>query len=180
MQVAAICGSLRRESRNQILLETVRERAVAFGLEIVQVPIADFGLYNQDLEAEWPEAVVEAKRVIQSCTCLLLVTPEHNYSIPGVMKNAIDWLSRPFDNPTLYHRPVAFMGASNGYMGTERAQLALRQMWHAFDAPVFSAASLTVPFVQRKIENGRITDEDTLKRIDKYLAAFAEWAGRYA
>ncbi len=180
MRIAALCGSLRTGSYNQALLEAAIERGAAQGLEIVQAQIREFPLFNQDLEADPIPAVAEAKRIIQSADAILLVSPEANYSVPGVLKNAVDWLSRPFRDPTLIGRPMAVIGASTGYMGTIRAQLAWRQMWHFFNAPVFSGAEFVLPMAASLIdEDGRLSDTATLERLDAYLAALAEWVARY-
>lgn len=178
MRVAALCGSLRSGSYNQALLDTAIERAPGFGITIEQAAIDDFGLFSQDRENDPPAQVVDARRIIASSAGLLLVTPEHNYGVPGVLKNAVDWLSRPMADSSLRGRPMALMGASTGYMGTMRAQLAWRQMWHFFDAPVFSGAELTVAFAARSFEGGRLTDTETLERLDNYLAALGGWLER--
>jgi chromate reductase len=178
MRVSALCGSLRSGSFNQALLDTAAERGAEHGLEIVQASIREFPLFNQDREAEPLPPVVEAKRIIQDSACLLLATPEHNFGVPGVLKNAIDWLSRPKGDPTLDHRRLALMGASTGYLGTMRAQLAWRQMWHYFHAPVFSDAEMTLSFAAQKVRDGRVVDQQALEMLDHYLAAFAAWLDR--
>lgn len=178
MKVAAVCGSLRAGSFNQALLNTAIDRAPLFGLAIVQARIDEFGLFNQDHEAAPPAQVLSAKRIIGEADCLLLVSPEANFGVPGVLKNAVDWLSRPHGDPTLNGRPMAVMGASTGYMGTERGQLAWRQMWHFFRAPVFSEVELTVSFAASKVADGRIVDAETIERLDAYLERLAGWLGR--
>jgi chromate reductase, NAD(P)H dehydrogenase (quinone) len=176
MRVSAICGSLRTGSYNQALLDAAILRAPAHGLEIVQVDISGFPLFSQDLEKDAPRQVLAAKEVVQSSECLLLVTPEYNFGIPGVLKNAVDWLSRPFRDPTLRERPMALMGASIGYMGTMRAQLAWRQMWHFFRQPVFPGPELTVAFAAKAVdESGVLTDPTYLGLLDTYLEALAVW-----
>lgn len=180
MLVSAMCGSLRNGSYNQALLDAAKERAWKHGLEIVQVDISRFPLFNQDLEhPAFPEAVDEAKRIIRASECLLLSSPEHNFGVPGVLKNAIDWCSRPAGDPTLMHRPMAVMGASTGYMGTERGQLAWRQLWHYFRAPVFSEVELTVSFAAKTVDaDGRFVDETYLTKLDTYLDELRIWLER--
>jgi len=178
VRVSALCGSLRKGSYNQALLDTAIERAPGHGLEIVQASIAGFPMFSQDIEADPFPRVVAAKEIIRSSQCLLLVTPEHNYGVPGVLKNAVDWLSRPFGDPTLRGRPLALAGASTGSMGTMRAQLAWRQMWHFFRAPVFSDAELTVSFAASRFGDGRLTDEEMLAQLDRYLDALHGWLER--
>ncbi len=178
MLVSALCGSLRKGSYNQALLDTAVERGREHGLEIVQAPIAGFPLFNQDLEKDPPQDVVAAKQIVRSSQCLLLSTPEHDYGVPGVLKNAVDWISRPFGDPTLTGRPMALMGASTGYMGSMRAQLAWRQMWHFFHAPVFSDAELTVSFAASRFKDGRLVDEEMLEQLERYLTGLGAWLAR--
>jgi chromate reductase len=177
MLVSAMCGSLRTGSYNQALLQAAIEHAPSHGLEIVQVDISRFPLFSQDHEKTgFPAQVLAAKEIIQSSACLLLVTPEHNFGVPGVLKNAVDWASRPFGDPTLSGRPMALMGASTGYMGTIRAQLAWRQMWHFFRAPVFTGAEMTVAFAAKAVDaDGRLADEMYLGVLDDYLEALHTW-----
>jgi chromate reductase len=163
MRVSAICGSMRAGSFNQALLDTV------------QVAVDGFPLFCADRESDPPEDVLAAKELISSTSCILLVSPEHNYGVPGMLKNAVDWLSRPSGDPTLRKRPMAVMGASSGYMGTVRAQMAWRQMWHYFGQPVFSGAEMFLSFAAHAVEDGRVTDPGSLERLDDYLQRLAEW-----
>jgi chromate reductase len=177
MRIAALCGSLRRGSYNQALLNAAIERGGRFGLEIVQAPIDAFPLFSQDRELQPPAEVLAAKELVRSACLLLLVSPEANYGVPGVLKNAIDWLSRPKGDPTLFGRPMAVMGASTGRMGTVRAQMAWRQLWLFFHADVFTDVELTVPFAASLVDaSGRLTDAETLERLDQFLAALGPWA----
>jgi chromate reductase, NAD(P)H dehydrogenase (quinone) len=177
MRVSALCGSLRSGSFNQSLLRAAREAAPACGLEIVQADISAFPLFNQDMEKTgFPPEVDAAKEVVRSSDCLLLVSPEANYGVPGVLKNAVDWLSRPYGDQTLFARPMALMGASTGYMGTVRAQLAWRQMWHFFRSPVFSGAELAVSYAAQAFDSeGRLTDPVAQERLGVYMRALGEW-----
>jgi NAD(P)H-dependent FMN reductase len=179
MRVSAMCGSFRKGSYNQSLLSAAIAHAPAHRLEIVQADISQFPVYSQDLEAEgFPEAVLEAKALVQSSSCLLLVTPEYNHGVPGALKNAVDWLSRPPKDDTLRARPMAVMGASTGYMGSIRAQLAWRQMWYWFACPVFSGAELTVSFAAKAVdESGLFVDPNHLAALDHYLETLAGWLG---
>jgi len=176
MDIAALCGSLRSGSYNQALLETAIVRGERFGLHIVQVSIEGFPAFSQELESNLPAPVVAAKELVSSADCVMLVTPEYNHGVPGVLKNAVDWLSRPFGDLTLRHRPMALMGASTGYAGSLRAQLAWRQMWYFFDAPVFSVAEMTLSFAARMVgQNGLVVDPGALERLDLYLEKLAQW-----
>jgi chromate reductase, NAD(P)H dehydrogenase (quinone) len=173
-----MCGSRRKGSYNQKLLNNAIERAPE-GLEIVQIPIRDFPFFDQDEEADPPRAVRDAKALIQSADCVLLVSPEYDFGVPGYLKNAVDWLSRPFGDPTLVGRPMAVMGASTGYMGTIRGQLHWRQSWYFFRAPVFSEAELTIAFSKEAFdEAGRLVNERYVETLDRYLATLLDWLAR--
>jgi chromate reductase len=173
-----MCGSFRRGSYNQLLLDNAIARAPG-NLEIVQVDITAFPFFNQDEEHEPPQAVRVAKDTIQACDCVLLVSPEYDYGVPGYLKNAVDWLSRPFGDPTLVGRPCALMGASTGHMGTIRGQLHWRQSWYFFKAPVFSEAELVVAGAASVFDaDGVLVDERTLASLDHYLATLTDWLER--
>jgi chromate reductase len=174
-RVAALCGSRRQGSYNQSLLDTLIERA-PLDLEIVQVDIRDFPFFSQDDESDAPAVVLDAKALIQSCQCVLLVSPEYDYGVPGYLKNAVDWLSRPFGDPTLVGRPMAVCGASSGRMGTIRGQLHWRQSWYFFKAPVFSEAELAVALAGEVFDaNGRLVSGPAEQMIDHYLATLLSW-----
>lgn len=177
-RVAALCGSFRKGSYNQKLLDNAIARAPE-GMVIEQVDITAFPFFSQDLEDDVPEAVLAAKKAILATDCLLLVSPEYDYGVPGYLKNAVDWLGRPFGDPTLRGRPMAIMGASTGYMGTIRGQLHWRQSWYFFKAPVFSEAELTVSFARDAFdEDGVLVNEQYAKNIDHFLAQLADWLVR--
>lgn len=177
MRVSALCGSLRTGSYNQALLDAAIAGGEAHGLEIVQGDISGFPLFSQDLEASgYPPQVDEVKRLIRSSECLLLVTPEHNYGVPGVLKNAIDLLSRPYGDPTLTGRRLALMGATTGYYGTLRAQMAWRQVWHFFKGPVFEGVELAVAGARDAFdEGGHLVSERYAATLETYLEALAAW-----
>jgi len=177
-RVAAMCGSRRREGYNQKLLNSATRRAPV-GLEIVQVDIREFPFFDQDEESNPPAAVLDAKALIQSTDCVLLVSPEYDYGVPGYLKNAVDWLSRPSGDPTLVGRPMAVMGASTGYMGTLRGQLHWRQSWYYFKAPVFSEAELTVARAADAFdESGELVGEPYVETLERYLATLLDWLER--
>ena len=177
-RVAALCGSRRTGSYNRMLLGALIERAPD-GLEVVQVDIRDFPLFDQDEESDPPPAVLDAKALIQSCECVLLVSPEYDFGVPGYLKNAVDWLSRPFGDRTLVGRPMAVCGASTGYMGTIRGQLHWRQSWYYYKAPVFSEAELTVSFAAAAFDAaGRLVDETHRQNADHFLSTLLDWLVR--
>ncbi len=177
-RVAALCGSFRKGSYNQMLVDAIIERSPE-GLEVFQVDIAGFPFFSQDLESDPPPSVLTAKAAIQSADCVLLVSPEYDYGVPGYLKNAVEWLSRPFTDPTLLGRPMAVMGASTGHMGTIRGQLHWRQSWYFFKAPVFSEAEVTVANARDAFdERGRLVSEVYQEMIDHYLELLLDWLER--
>lgn len=178
VRVAALCGSRRKGSYNQKLLRNVIERAPD-GMEVFQVAIREFPFFDQDEESDPPKAVLDAKAAIQSADCVLLVSPEYDYGVPGYLKNAVDWLSRPFGDRTLVGRPMAVMGASTGYMGTIRGQLHWRQSWYFFRAPVFSEAELTVASSAEAFDaEGTLINERYLATLDHFLLTLKDWLER--
>lgn len=179
MHVAAICGSLRRGSYNRLLLHAAIERAPE-GLTFEEVAIRDFPPYDEDVAAEgFPEVVTAAKQRIQAADGLLLVTPEYNFGVPGVLKNAIDWLSRPYTDRTLRGKPIGVMGASTGWAGTVRAQMALRQTFTFLISPVFDGHTLHVSMAASAFDaDGRLVNAGHVENLDTYLVRFAAWLDR--
>lgn len=138
--------------------------------------------YNGDVEAKGDPAPVAAfKRAIKESDALLIATPEYNYGIPGVLKNAIDWASRPPRKSVLNGKPVAIMGASPGGGGTARAQLALRQSFVFTQTYALLQPEVLVPRAHEKFNaDGRLEDEPTRQFVRQLLDALAEWAQRFA
>src|SRR5215470_13926892 len=127
LHVLGFAGSLRKTSFNRGLLRAAVDAAPA-GMEIETFDLTPIPSYNADVEEKGlPAPVAEFKEKIRAADALLIATPEYNYSVPGLLKNAIDWASRPSNQSPLQKKPAALMGASGGQMGTARAQLALRQ-----------------------------------------------------
>ena len=179
MRVVAIAGSLRRESCNQRLLEAAASLSPA-GMEIRVVrELGSIPLYDADLEhhsAGGPLAVRKLREAIAAADGLLIATPEYNHSFPGVLKNAIDWLSRPGPAEALTGKPVAIIGASSGQWGTRLAQAALRQVFYATESRVLPAPALYVSASERLFDsNGRLNDQETRDRLGALLKAFGNW-----
>lgn len=180
--IIGIAGSLRRGSYNAALLRAAVELAPA-GLTIEVASIREFPLYDADLEAGQgiPAPVAAVKERIAATDGLLLVTPEYNNSIPGVFKNAIDWLSTPpKDLPRLFGgRPVALMGATPGRGGTLLAQAAWLPVLRALGAELWTGGRVQVSGAAKAFdEGGRLVDEATRATVAKYLAGFAEFVAR--
>ena len=125
VRILGIAGSLRRESYNRAALRTAIE-LVPEGASIETFELDGIPGFNQDEEQNPPAKVTELKKRIREADAILIVTPEYNYSIPGVLKNAIDWASRPYGDSAWNGKPAAIMGASVGAIGTARAQYHLR------------------------------------------------------
>lgn len=178
--VCGIAGSLRTGSLNRALLRATRELAPA-GMEIrIFDGMADIPLYNQDVEALGdPEPVQALKRAIGEADALLVVTPEYNHGVPGVLKNAIDWASRPAGGSVLARKPAAILGASPGVTGTARAQSQLRQAFVFTNTPVVPQPEILVYRAHEKFDaDGRLTDEKTREFVGKLLREFADWTRR--
>jgi chromate reductase, NAD(P)H dehydrogenase (quinone) len=180
MRVCGIAGSLRKASYNRALLRAAMELAPA-GMEIVAFDrLRDVPLYDADVEAAGdPEPVAALKTAIRSADALLVVTPEYNYGVPGVLKNAIDWASRPPTASVLNGKPAAIMGASPGRTGTARAQLALRQSFVFTQTLVMPGPELLVAEASKRFsEDGRLTDETTRRFVRELLERLAAWTTR--
>lgn len=178
MRVVGISGSLRKGSLNTAALRAAQELAPE-GMTIEAAPIGDLPLYDDDLRAAGYPAPVERLRAqIASADAVLFVTPEYNYSIPGVLKNAIDWASRPPDQP-FADKPVAIMGVTGGLLGTARAQYHLRQMLVFLNCHPVNKPEVMIGQAAQKFDaDGRLTDEATREHVRKLLAALAEWTAR--
>jgi chromate reductase len=182
IRVLGIAGSLRSGSLNRALIHAAIELAPA-GMEIhAYDALADVPLFNEDVEAQGdPAPVRHLKAAIQEADALLIATPEYNYGVPGVLKNAIDWASRPSGKCVLNRKPAALMGGSMGMHGTARAQMALRQSFVATETYTMLRPEVYVGGAHQKVDaNGRLTDEPTRKQIRKLLDAFAEWIARFS
>jgi NAD(P)H-dependent FMN reductase len=180
-RIIGISGSLRKASYNAALLRAAVELAPA-GMEIEVASIRGIPLYDGDAEAAdgIPPAVAGLKELIAAADGLLLVTPEYNNSMPGVFKNAIDWLSRPAaDQPRVFGgKPVALMGASPGRFGTLSAQTAWLPVFRVLGLRPWFATPLYVSAVHKTVDDQhRLVDEETRERLQKFLAGFAAFVG---
>lgn len=178
--VCGIAGSLRRGSYNRALLRAAREFAPE-GMELrIFDRLSEIPHFNEDIEAEGdPEPVQALKLAIGEADALLIATPEYNYGVPGVLKNAIDWASRPPRGSVLAGKPTAIFGASPGIVGTARAQLQLRQALGFTDTPAVLQPEILVYRAYEKFDaEGRLTDETTRKYVRKLLLQLAVWTDR--
>jgi chromate reductase, NAD(P)H dehydrogenase (quinone) len=175
---AAISGSLRKGSYNTMALHTLIELAPA-NITIEQLSIAEVPLYNYDLYAErFPEAVEFLADKIKAADAVIIVSPEYNYSIPGALKNAIDFLSRSAKKP-FEMKAVGIMGASPGMLGTARAQYHLRQVMVFLNAYVMNRPEIMIAAADKKFDqSGKLIDDKTAGLLVKYLQSLAEFSDR--
>jgi chromate reductase, NAD(P)H dehydrogenase (quinone) len=176
--ILGFAGSLRKGSFNRTILRTAAETApgdVAFTIfDLEGIPP-----FNQDLEQAPPEKVKEFKAAIRAADAILIATPEYNYSMPGVLKNAIDWASRPYGDNAFQGKPAAIMGASIGMIATARAQYHLRQSMVFLDMHPLNQPEVMVPFADKKVdEKGQLTDQATKGKIAELVTALVEWTRR--
>ncbi len=177
IHVLGFSGSLRKGSYNSALLRATLDMLPgAMTLEVFD--LSPIPLFNQDLENPPPEAVSLFKSRMAAADAILIATPEYNYSIPGVLKNAIDWASRPPDQ-SLSGKPGALMGASTGLFGTVRAQQHLRQVLQHTNTLLLNKPEVYISQAQNKFDaNGRLVDETTRGFVGELLVALAEWTRR--
>lgn len=180
LSVLAIAGSLRAGSFNRALLRAAVRHAPQ-GMQISIFDLSDIPLYNADLDTDEmrPESVTALKNRVVASDALLIATPEHNYSIPGVLKNALDWVSRPAFRSPLAGKPVALMGAAPGTVGTARAQGHLRQVLFSMLAEVVPHREMLVSQAKDKFDsNLDLVDERTAAAVSKLLKALADYVAR--
>jgi chromate reductase len=177
MRIVGMPGSIRAGSFNRALLDAAAELAPE-GMTIEpwdglrEIPHYDAAL---DKDGERPASVEALKRLIKEADGVLIATPEYNYSVPGVLKNAIDWVSRPGYQSALVGKPVGIMGASGSTVGTARGQMHLRDVMHATLSRVFPHADVLVAQASAKFQDGRLADEPTRAFVVRYLGRFAEF-----
>ena len=175
MKILGIAGSLRKKSFNRMLLRTAQELAPD-GVDVEIFDLEGIPPFNQDLENQPHEKVKELKAKARAADGLLFVTPEYNYSIPGVLKNAIDAASRPYGDNPFDGKPAAIMGASIGMIATARAQYHLRQTMVFLNMFPLNRPEFMLPFAEKKFdETGKLTDEATKEKIRELLQTLANW-----
>jgi chromate reductase len=180
LRICGLAGSLRRGSYNRALLRAAQAVAPA-GLAIDAFDLAETPLYNGDVEAAGdPPGVVALKAAIRSADGVLFVTPEYNHGVPGVMKNALDWASRPPRQAALDAKPVGIIGASPGLTGSARGQSQLRQAFEFTNSFCMPQPELLVFRAHEKFDAaGALADEPTRQYLQRYLVAFEAWVRRF-
>lgn len=178
-KVAALVGSLRKESSNLRLAKAIGALGKSrFDLDILE--IGDLPLYNQDLEANFPAQATRLKTQIQKADALLFVTPEFNRSIPGPLKNAIDWASRPYGASAFKGKPAAICGASPGALGTACAQQALRPVLGYLDTALMGQPEVYFQFKENAIDTqGTVSDDQTRKFLQSFVDTYIDWIDRH-
>lgn len=178
--ILCLPGSLRRHSWNRRLLMAAADYAPD-GIELVLFDeLADVPMFNEDSEQDVGPGVQQLRRAVAKADGLLIATPEYNHSIPGVLKNAIDWLSRGTDS-VLVDKPVAVIGASTGSWGTRLAQAALRQVLTATEARVMPAPMLFVAHAGERLgADGQLHDPALTKALSSLVANFGDWITLHA
>jgi len=175
MKVVAIVGSIRKESYNLKLAQYIQKRyQEKFDLEILN--LRELPFYDQDIELDPPAAVTEFKNKVANADAVLWVTPEYNATVPGVLVNAIDWLSRV--EKVMIGKPSWIVGASMGNLGTVKAQLHLREILFAMglSSPLLPGNEVYIGAVHEKIdESGNLTDEATVQFLDNVVNNFVNW-----
>ncbi|WP_332772518.1 NADPH-dependent FMN reductase [Phenylobacterium sp.] len=180
VSVLGFAGSLRQGSYNRALLRAAQALAPD-GMSLEIFDLAAIPLYNGDVEATGdPEGVAAFKQALRRADAVLMVTPEYNHGVPGVMKNAVDWASRPAQDSALNGKPVGIIGASPGMTGSARGQSQLRQAFEFTNCYAMPQPEILVFRAHEKFDaEGALTDEATTQHLRRYLVALLAWALRF-
>ena len=172
--ILGFAGSLRKGSYNRALLRAAQE-LVPDGITLETFDLDEIPPFNQDFERQPPDKVKEFKAKIKAADAILIATPEYNYSIPGVLKNAIDWASRPYGDNAFEDKPVAVMSASTGMIGGARAQYHLRQVFVYLNMWPVNRPEVIITYAADKIKDGKVIDENSRKFILGLLENLVAW-----
>lgn len=180
VRILAMVGSLRRGSYNRMLYEAAVELAPA-GMTFTEADLRSLPLYDDDvrLEQDYPEPARRLRADIAAADGLLIVSPEYNHTVPGVLQNAIDWASRPPDQP-FKGKPVAIMGASTGRLGTVRMQLTLRTTLDSLEAHALLKPEVMVSSAREAFDETGLADPTARQLVAALMAAFEGWMRRLA
>jgi len=178
--IGYIVGSISSTSINRRLAEALKRHAPE-GTTLIEVPIADLPFYSVDHDGNFPQVAEDFKQAIADVDGVIIVTPEYSRSIPGVLKNALDWAARPYGENTFNHKPTAVIGTSGSAVSTAVAQQHLKTVLSHFNAPTLGQPE---GFIQSTpglfTENGEVTNDETAGYLLSYLEAFGELVDRYA
>jgi len=177
-RVGYFVGSLSTRSINRLLAKALVGVAPR-GLEMVEIPFKDLPLYNYDYDADFPSVATTFKGALTAVDAVLFVTPEYNRSIPGALKNAIDWASRPYGKNSFTRKPSGVIGTSTGKIGTAVAQQHLRSILSFCNSPMMNAIEAYIQFAPGLItEDGRVTDKGTEDFLRNYMTEFHQFIER--
>jgi len=177
-RVGYFVGSLSTRSINRLLAKALVGLAPR-GLEMVEIPFKDLPLYNYDYDADFPSVATTFKGALTAVDAVLFVTPEYNRSIPGALKNAIDWASRPYGKNSFTRKPSGVIGTSTGKIGTAVAQQHLRSILSFCNSPMMNAIEAYIQFAPGLItEDGRVTDKGTEDFLRNYMTEFHQFIER--
>jgi chromate reductase len=169
VRILGFAGSLRRQSFNRYALEAAKS-LLPKGAVLDTIGLDGIPAFNQDEEKSFPPAAAKFKEAIRKADALLIVTPEYNYSMPGVLKNAIDWASRPYGDSAFTGKTAAIMGASVGVLGTARAQYHLRQCFIFLDVPLVNKPEVMIGNAADHFDDqGKLKNDKTKELIGKLL-----------
>jgi chromate reductase, NAD(P)H dehydrogenase (quinone) len=174
--ILGLVGSLREKSYNKGLMRAAQS-LLPEGVGLTVAEIGNLPLFSEDLENNAPQAVATLKQQVEDADAILIATPEYNYSVPGVLKNALDWASRPYGNNSFDGKAVAIMGASVGMLGTARAQYHLRQIFVFLNMHPLNFPEIMVPFASQNFDaESNLTNEKTREMIRQQLEALVSWS----
>ncbi|MBA2937110.1 NAD(P)H-dependent oxidoreductase [Paenibacillus sp. CGMCC 1.16610] len=176
IRIGIIVGSLRENSFNQMIANSIPE--LVDSVEYENISIANLPLYNADLDhGEGPVPVKHYREAIQKTDGILIVSPEYNSGIPGVLKNALDWASTPTKTAVLIHKPSGVIGATPGAKGTILSQQQIRQTLDAIQSYVMPAQKMYISQITDKIDSNtrKLTDDTTRKYLQRYVQSFVQW-----
>ena len=178
IRIGGIAGSLRKASYNRATLQAAL-KLVPPGSTLEILNLEGIPGFSEDQEQAFPPQAMEFKTKVKAADAILIVTPEYNYSVPGVLKNAIDWASRPHGDSAWNAKPVAVMGASPGMLGTARAQYHLRQIFVYLNMFPLNQPEVMIANATQKFDaQGVLKDAATLERIKELLAALVDWTNK--
>lgn len=177
-KIGYLVGSLSSTSINRILAQALIKLAPA-GLEFTEIPIGKLPLYSQDYDADYPAEGLALKSAIEASDGILMVSPEYNRSIPGALKNAIDWGSRPWGTNSFARKPTGIIGASPGGIGTAVMQSSMRGVLSFLDAPQLNAPEAYISFDPASYaDDGTVTNESTAEFLRHYMDEYCAFVQR--
>ena len=181
ISVAVIVGSLRRGSLNRQLALALKGLGQKNGLELSLVTLGALPHYNQDLWDDPPPSVTRLKQQIEMADAVIFVTPEYNRAIPGLVKDVVDWASRPYGHNSWAGKPAAVIGATPGKVGTAVAQAQLRSMLLVLDLAVMGQPELYIQLPADAIDTKHFVKDEAIRNfLETWLAAFTDWIGKVA